>query len=91
MTPADLENKSIKKLGVSQKLMLEVKPLNSDYIRHNREGCYFRRDLASVKSKEKTSFSGFPIVRTRKKGKMLTSLLQADLWEGFCSFVMSHN
>lgn len=76
----------------TKKLMLEVKPLNSDWFRHNRERHYFfRRDLAPVKSKEKNKFLRVSHRGDKLKRQILTSLLQAGSVERFFSFVMSHN
>lgn len=99
MTPVDLGNKSIKKLGVDQIPRQEVKPLHWDGVRHNRERRYFqeRPGFSQVqegeknkkaKTKARTHFSGFPAAGTGEKGKMLISLLQAWAMErvwGFCS------
>lgn len=96
-TPADLGNENIKKLGVYQIPMLEVEPLNSDWVRHNRERRYIQErpgfsQVRRKKKQNKTHFSGFPTGGIGKKGKTLTFLLwKLDLWNRFCGFVRSHN
>ena len=58
MTPVDLGNKSVKKLGVYQVLRLEVKPCHWDWVRHNRERRYFqeRPGFSQVQGKKQNTF-----------------------------------
>ena len=95
MTPVDLGNKSVKKLGVYQVLRLEVKPCHWDWVRHNRERRYFqeRPGFSQVQGKKQNTFLRVShngdrqkIRKKKKRGKMLISLLQTRSVERFMWF-----
>ena len=68
MTPEVSGNKSIKKLGVSQKLMLGVKPLIQTELEATRKGVIFRRALLQSNTRgKKNKFLRVYFSRDRQK------------------------
>lgn len=94
-TPVDLRNKRIERLEVYQTPMLDVKPLNSDWVRHNRERHYFqgRPGFSQVQRKKqnKQNSQGFLQEGQAAKVRCWFPWFELDLWKGFCGFVLSYN
>lgn len=100
MTPVDLGNKSVKKLGVYQVLRLEVKPCHWDWVRHNRERRYFqeRPGFSQVQGKKQNTFLRVShngdrqkIGKKKKEARCWFPFFKPDPWKGLCGFVMGYD